>query len=323
MTQMLPKLNWETIKNEHRATLWRLLGDLPPLFTPDLQLMETTEREGFTVHKTNFDNGAGSIVPGYLILPEKLPAPAIVYLHAHGGKYDIGKEEVFQDRFNIDMLPGIELARAGYIVLTIDAYGFGERSSNQPGIAPTTEPGRETETSLFKHFLWEGKTLWGMIVRDDLLALNALLARPEVDAGRVGATGMSLGGSRTTWLAALDERVKVAVPVAQMTRYHNFAARGEYDRHSIYYYLPGVLKSGLDMEHIAALTAPRPQRILIGNNDPLSPFEGVRIIDDFAREIYVLYNASDRFETVVYDGVEHQYTPEMFIAMLDWFRQHL
>src|SRR5262249_35677466 len=162
--------------------------------------------------------------------------------------------ELLQGSFNLSKVPAIELVRQGCVVLGIDAYGFGERQGKGPGGA--AETGKDEETSLFKKFLWEGRTLWGMIVRDDRLALNYLLTRPEVDPARVGVTGMSLGASRTTWVGALDERVKVIVPVAQMTRYHEFADEGNYMHHSIYYYLPGALRSGLDMEVIAALAAP-------------------------------------------------------------------
>jgi hypothetical protein len=134
---------------------------------------------------------------------------------------------------------------------------------------------------------------------------------------------MSLGGSRSTWVGALDERVKVVIPVAQMTRYQEYAAQGDFSLHSVYYYLPGALKSGLDMEALVSLTAPRAQVILIGDQDPLSPIAGVNTIDEVARRVYALYGASDRFETVIYPGVGHQYTSAMYDAMLQGFRRYL
>jgi hypothetical protein len=134
---------------------------------------------------------------------------------------------------------------------------------------------------------------------------------------------MSMGGSRATWLAALDERIKVTIPVAQMTRYQDYAAQGDFTLHGIYYYLPGILKTGIDMEHLTSLTAPRPQIILIGDQDPLSPIEGVRTIDSFARHIYGLYQAQDYYQMVIYEGVAHQYTPAMYQAMLAGFQQYL
>lgn len=313
---------WEVQRQVARATLWRLLGEMPPFFTPQPTIVSTEQRDGYRLEKIVFDNGVGVEVPGYVLIPDGANhAPAILYNHAHGGDYTIGKEEIFQDRYNLDKQLGVELVRRGYVVLAIDAYLFCERQGKGPG--GPDELGKEAEITLAKKFLWEGSTLWGMMLRDDLLALNYLLTRPEVDPARVGTTGMSLGGSRTTWLAALDERIKVAVPVAQMNRYQEFAASGKYAHHAIYYYVPGALRSGVNMEHIAGLTAPRPQLILVGDSDELSPIEGIHIIVDFVQQIYALYGASDRFETMIVPGLAHAYTPEMFAAMLNWFQRYL
>ena len=61
---------------------------------------------------------------------------------------------------------------------------------------------------------------------------------------------------------------------------------GDYRLHSIYYYLPGMLASGIDMEHIVALTAPRYQLILCGDSDPLSPIGGIhKIVRACARSL--------------------------------------
>ncbi len=306
---------WQAQRPTARRTLQRLLGDLPPLFTPSLSVTETKQRDGYTLQPFTFGNEADSTVTGILLIPDGLtgPAPAVLYQHAHGGKYLRGKDELFNDP-PMGASPVPALMAAGFVVMAIDCYAFGERATAGP--AGDMEAGREVEHSWFKKHLWEGRTLWGMMLRDDLLALNALLSLPQVDPARVATTGMSLGGSRATWLAALDERVAAVVPVAQMTRYRDFAARGEYHRHSVYYYVPGGLTSGLDMEILTALAAPRLQTILIGDSDPLSPVEGVRTIDAFTRHIYSLYGAGDRFETRIYDGVAHSYTPAMFEAMM-------
>ncbi len=314
--------DWETQRPAFRETLWKLLGDLPPRTPPQAQRIQTLTRERYTIEKFQFDNGAGAAVYGYILIPKNLsgPAPAVLYNHYHASRYYLGKDEMFQDRVTVPPL-GPALAEAGYVVLATDAYGFGERQQQGPGGDQYTD--KDVENALFKRFLWEGSTLWGMIVRDDLLALDYLCQRPEVDVTRIAATGMSLGGSRTTWVSALDDRIKVTIPVAQMNRYQDFAARGLLNGHSIYYYLPGALRSGLDMEHIASLTAPRSQLILVGDADPLSPVEGVRVIDAFAQQVYALYDMHDRFKTIIYPGVGHAYTPAMFEALMDWLRRFL
>ena len=217
-------------------------------------------RDGYTVEALEFENGVGATVYGYLLLPDNggKAAPAVLYHHMHGGKYEVGKQELWQEWLIEGIAPGPALACEGYVVLAIDAYCFNQRETQGP--AGDRERGGATEQALFKKFVWEGKTLWGMMVRDDLLALNYLASRPEVDPARIAATGMSLGASRSTWVAALDERIKVCIPVAQMTRYQDYAAQGDYSGHGFYYYVPGILKSGIDMEIIASLAAPRAQR---------------------------------------------------------------
>ncbi|MCL4251411.1 MAG: acetylxylan esterase [Anaerolineae bacterium] len=314
---------WEAGRADLRARLWQLLGDLPPIITPQVKILDRGERDGCIVEHIAFDNGAGATVYGFLLLPPDLksPAPAILYNHQHGHKYELGKNELFQDWLIEGIMPGPALVKAGYGVLAIDAYCFAERQTQGP--AGDAETGAATEQALFKHFLWQGSTLWGRIVRDDLLALNYLLTRPEIDPERVGVTGMSLGGSRTTWLAALDGRPRAIVPVAQMNRYRDFAATGRYNLHSIYYYLPGALKSGIDMEHLVALTAPRAQAILVGGADPLSPLAGIVKIEAFARSIYALYGQESRFEVAIQPGLDHKYTPSMFASMLEFFNHHL
>lgn len=305
-----------------RARLWQLLGDIPAPMTPAVEMLSKRAEPTYALEHFRFVNGLGDAVYGYLLLPRAIdyPAPAVLYHHEHGGKYSLGKDAALRIREN-GYAPGIALAEAGFIVCAIDAYGFGQRECEGPG--GKSETGRETETSLFKQFLWQGRTLWGMMVHDDLCALAYLRSRSEVAASRIGAAGMSLGGSRSTWLAALDESVKAVAPISQMTRYADFAAQGEYRRHAIYYYVPGMLASGLDMEHIVACTAPRSQLILTGDSDPLSPLSGIHTIMEYARAVYADLGAADELELMLYEGVAHAYLPDMLRRLLAFFSRTL
>ena len=103
--------------------------------------------------------------------------------------------------------------RAGYAVLAPDAYWHGDRAGTGPsGTAPS---GRSEQDDLFKLNLWLGRTLWGMFVRDDRVALDYLCTRPEVDASRIGATGMSMGSSRAWWLAVAVVSVSAVAHLAK------------------------------------------------------------------------------------------------------------
>jgi dipeptidyl aminopeptidase/acylaminoacyl peptidase len=314
---------WTRKRTALRSNLWKLLGDLPPRpRTANVVTVSREEREGYIVEKFTFDNGAGATVPGYLFLPRnsvKSKVPGIVYCHWHGGEYDIGKEELFKTDHTPEA-PGPTLARRGYAVVGIDAYCFGERNGQGPG--GPEDKGSSGEMTASKFQLWVGRSLWGMIVRDDQIALDYLLSRPEVDPERIGATGISMGSTRSWWLMALDERVRAGVGVACLTRYRDLAEEHGLKYHGIYYYVPGLLRS-CDTEAIVALIAPRPILFLTGDQDLGSPVQGIRTIEKKVRPVYDLYRSSASFRSVIYPNVGHSYTPEMWREMLAWMETHL
>jgi dienelactone hydrolase len=352
--------SWSARRDEIRKTLWQLLGDLPPRPAKlNVRVVERTRRpEGFTVERIEFDNGAGATVPGYVCLPEKIlgtqhsalstqhlaegRAPAILYCHQHAGLYDKGgKEELFETR-PTPIPPAADLTKRGYIVLAIDAYGFGERAGKGPWRPETQRPDREgrpatqrpdreggtaekgsaEELTLSKLNLWLGRTLWGMMIRDDLIALDYLASRPEVDPARIGVMGFSMGSTRAWWIAALDDRPRATVCVCCLTRYQDLIAAGELRAHGIYYFVPNVLKH-FDTEAIVALIAPRPLLTLTGDRDSGSPVAGVRKINAFCGDVYKLYGKGDCFRGLLYEGVAHTYTPAMWDEMTAWIEKWL
>ncbi|MBN1806822.1 MAG: dienelactone hydrolase family protein [Sedimentisphaerales bacterium] len=315
---------WDKRKIILRKQLWKLLGDIPPLFTPQATIIKRQKKNGYTLERFTFDNGVGDTVYGYMLIPAnpKNRGPAILYNHFHGDKYKQGKEEVIIKAFiQLDFAIGEELARKGYIVLCIDAYAFGERRFQGPD--GKKEEGVRTESSLFKTFLWQGKTLWGMIIRDDILALNYLVSRKEVDTNRIAVMGMSMGATRTWWLTALDKRIKVAVSLACLTRYQNLIAKGKVNAHGIYYYVPNMLKEHIDTESVIGLIAPRPHLTLTGDKDEGSPADGVKIINDFQKHLYKCYGKNHNFHGILYPGIGHTYTPRMWQQTLRWLKKHL
>jgi dienelactone hydrolase len=313
---------WAAQRKQVRAQLWELLGKLPP--RPGLPKVETLSREDrgdYVVEKFQFDNGAGAVVPGYILLPKKPGGkqPGILYCHWHGGEYDIGKEELFQAKHTPEP-PGPALAKRGYVVLGIDAYCFGERNGRGPG--GPEEKGSAGEMTASKFNLWAGRTLWGMMLRDDLMALDYLASRREVDAGRLGVMGMSMGATRSWWLMALDERLKTGVAIACLTRYQNLIEHEMLKAHGIYYFVPGFLNY-FDTEAVISLIAPRPALFLNGSDDGGSPEDGIHAIEAAVRPAYQLYGKEAGFQSVVYPGQGHVYTPEMWAKTLAWMDERL
>ncbi len=313
--------DWLTQRAAIRARLLDLLAFPPRPDAPRVLSLTREPRDGYTLERLVLDNGAGAVIPGYCLIPEGAgPFPAIQYLHAHGEKYDRGKHELFSKRVPGVPVPGLALARRGYVVLALDAYAFGDRQAQGP--AGESETGYATELSLAKLFLWEGTSLWAMIVRDDLIGLDYLSARPEVDAGRIAATGMSMGSTRAWWLAALDGRVRAAVGVACLTRYADLIAAGALCEHNIYYFVPGMLRH-FDTEAVTSLIAPRPFLSLLGADDPGSPAAGAARIAAITAQVYTLYGRGEAFRQIIYPNTGHTYTAAMWEAMLAWINAAL
>lgn len=311
---------WARRRRETLRTLRRLLampaGPRPVVATTCSRTAGPVyAREDILLH----DGGVS--IPAALMLPRtgSPPYPAILFHHSHWGDYAVGLEELFEP-WPVAETPAVALARRGFAVFAIDAQSFGGRQGRGPG--GPGERGRDEETSLAKLFLWQGTSLWAMMVRDDLVALDYLAARPEVDPRRIGATGMSMGSTRTWWLAALDERIAAAACVGCLTRYGDLVRTRALARHGIYYFVPGMLRH-FDTEAVLALVAPRPLLTLTGGRDAGSPMAGVRYLNRFCARLWRLHGRPENFAGRVFPRLGHVYTREMWGITVAWLGRHL
>lgn len=313
---------WKKDRVTLRNTLTQVMGNLPERpASPDVKILSREDKGSYTVEKFEFDNGAGASVPGYMLIPKngKVPYPAIYYCHWHGGNYDLGKQEIFTTH-HTPQVPAEALTKAGFVVMATDAYCFGERSGKGPG--GPGEKGSAEELSTSKRELWFGRSLWAMMVRDDLMALDYLFTRPEVDKARVAVTGISMGATRSWWLMALDERLKTGVAVGCLTRYQDLIDEQKLKAHGIYYFVPGILTQ-FDTEAIISLIAPKPMLFMTGDEDIGSPVSGIRKIDEAVGPVYSLHGKPDAFENIIYPKTGHVYTPDMWDKMLQWMKKRL
>jgi len=297
-------------------TVVRLLGEMPPRPSPSAVKIVSREDCGdHILERIEFFNGVDMAVPGILAIPKKRagPVPVIVGLHGHSGS----KNEYRPNPEN-ERSMGSMLVRRGYAVAAIDAYFNGDRQGKGPRGQLDTGGGQEL--SLFKLHLWQGRTLWGMMLRDEQCLLDYLETRPEIDKQQIGATGASMGCTRAWWLAAIDPRVKAIVGVACFTRYTELMAHAS--SHGIYYFVPGILRH-FDSEAIYALVAPRPMLMLSGDQDRNAPPDGIEVLEKKLGAVYRLHGKPEQFVSVLYKNTGHEYLPEMRKAMVEWFERFL
>ena len=314
--------DWLKRTKEIRKTIWKCFGDIPAIpKNGSAKIIKKEDKGEYIQESFEFFNGVDAVVPGIVLIPKSASgkSPAILYHHYHGGEYNHGKDELFSSKL-IPYAPGIELVKAGYIVMAIDAYAFGERSGRGPD--GPMEKGSTEEWTWVKMNIWKGRNHWGMMVRDDLMALDILCKRPDVDVARIGTIGLSMGCFRSMYVAALDERVKVTVPVSCITRNLDLIKNNGLFRHGPYYYVHGLLKY-FDTESIMGCIAPRALLNLSGGADPLEPLEGQKYINGSLSKIYMAMKRPSQFKYIIYDGVGHEYNKEMWNETMKWLKEKL
>lgn len=295
-------------QESRRRELYSLLGDLPNRDRPiSCRVLSVSEERTYILERLVLDLNGIESVPAYFVRPlTDGPYPCVLYNHAHGGDYQLGKDELIRGRDLLQQPPYAEtLARQGIATLCIDAWLFGERHGR-------------TESEQFKEMLWHGQVLWGMMVFDSLRAVDYLCARPDIDATRIATLGLSMGSTMAWWLTALDPRIKVCVDICCLTDFQSLIESRGLDGHGIYYYVPSLLKHFTTSE-INALIAPRPHLSLAGNYDRLTPQAGLERVDRELKVIYKELGYPDAWELKRFN-VGHFETAEMradILAFLD------
>ena len=299
-------------KESQRNKLYDLLGKLPNRSSGiSTDKIYQVERECYILEKLVLDLNGIENVPAYFVRPHNIngPLPTILYNHAHGMNYALGKDELLLGRSSLQPVPYAEaLTSNGYAALCFDTWGFGERSGR-------------TESEIFKEMLWTGRVMWGMMIYDSIRAIDYLVSRSDVDQDRIGTIGISMGSSMAWWLAALDTRIKVCIDICCLTDFQMLIETKNLDEHGIYYYIPNLLNH-FTTAQINSLIAPRPHLSLAGNNDPLTPPAGLDRINSELIDAYRMENSSDAWNLKRYD-TGHFETSDMRAEVFLFFNKWL
>jgi dienelactone hydrolase len=315
---------WSGWRQTLREKVADLLGGIPPaLGEPQAEVLERRDDDGYVREKIALRSRDGVEIPAYLLTPTVMSdvwvggRRAVLCLHGHG----YGKDDVLGDSgagtveeratraawiaaHNYDYAR--HFAQLGFVALAPEARGFGERAEGSeqgcyvPGVI-----------SLFL-----GLPIPGQRLRDDLSALDYLCALPGVDAARVGCAGLSEGGRRTLYLAAMDDRIKAAV----ISGYYSTltGAIREWERLArwdICNYVPGLLRYA-DYPDLAALIAPRPLLIENATDDPLYDQDAVNEAVEITARTYRAHNVTLHFSVYFFIG-GHKWSGRKSFAWMD------
>lgn len=303
--------DWEAAKAGLRRELLDMLGLNPmPERTPlNATVTGTVEHDEFVVENLHFQSSPGLYVTANLYRPKQVaePLPAVLYVCGHGGvKKDgvsLGNKTHYQHH-------GEWFARNGYVCLTIDSLQLGEIEAIHHG------------TYRYGRWWWNarGYTPAGVEAWNCIRALDYLESRPEVDGDRMGVTGRSGGGAYSWWIAAIDERIACAVPVAGITSMRNHVVDGCVEGHCDCMYMVNTYRR--DYATVAALVAPRPLLIANTDKDSIFPLDGVVAVHRQVAHIYELYGASENLGLNITEG-PHKDTQELQVHAFRWLNRWL
>lgn len=306
--------DWTTRREALRQEVLKIIGidDLIPARW-DLKLTNkgTIQREGYRIDKITFETYPGFVNAALLYIPEGINGrvPGIVSIsgHSHQSK----AASYVQER-------NVNLVKHGCVVLSYDYFGLHERN---PGYRPDGPEGANSHGN--RSFSYSRRSATGLEVLDAIRAIDVLAARPEVDAERIGFTGESGGSNSTYWIAAVDPRVKLAVPVSSVTTF-DYWIRGDinWDWHQ----RPPGIRRIADIGTLLALHAPNPLVIVSskrGTDDGEFPLEEAEKSHQWARHVYGLYSAQDaisHYESTTNHGYQQDKREQLYKAVERWLK---
>ncbi|MFL6632021.1 MAG: GDSL-type esterase/lipase family protein [Massilia sp.] len=314
-------------RDRGRAAVWQATlqerDDTP--FAPEV--IAEQDRGNYVARQVVFNVTAPSRVRALLLVPKSAGThPAVLMLHDHGGKFDIGKEKMIEpfgtadaarhasaqawaDKHFSGRWPGDALAARGYVVLCADAVGWGDRG-------PLTG---EAQQALASNFFNLGSSLAGNMALEDVRAAQFLASLPEVDGKHVAALGFSMGAFRAWQVAALSDAISAVIASNWMATADGLMVPGSSTlRGSSSFQMmhPGLLR-WLDYPDVASLAAPKPALFFAGATDKLFPAASVREAYAKMARVWRAWNAADSFEAIVRPG-GHEFPREVQDYAYDW-----
>jgi cephalosporin-C deacetylase-like acetyl esterase len=296
--------DWQRHRTALRRQLEEAWGGFPTKpCALDPRIVGTLERGDYRVEKIVFQTRPGVRMTANAYVPAKkgkLPAVLVVHGHWHGAKQD----PVVQAR-------SIGLAKLGFFVLAVDAFGAGER-----GVGKALG---EYHGEMVAATLWPvGLPLSGLQVYENTRAVDYMLTRPEVDPKRLGVTGASGGGNQTMYAGAWDERLAAVVPVCSVGNYQAYLGAAC----CMCEVVPGALRFTEEWG-LLGLAAPRALMVVNATQDAVqfSVAEAKKSLA-LAQPVFSLYGQPEQVRHAIFES-PHAYNQAMREAMYGWMTRSL
>ena len=299
--------DWKAWHDQLLPAVKATLGNMPEKVPLNAEVQVEWIEDGLVKQKLIFDVEEGLSATAFLYRPAKARGklPGILACHGHG---PAGKDNVMGNRFSSEMREnidsanygyGLQMAKAGYAVIAIDWRGFGERNDR---VKPNWNDMIGQRDICNVHYLRAtilGMTVLGMDVHDGTCALDYLCEQDFVDPGRIGVMGLSFGGTMTTWMSIVDERIKAADIICYSDRFADFGMR---DVNFCGSQITPGLYALCDVPDLHGLTAPRPLLVEIGVHDNCFRIESAMSCFHEVERIYSAAGVRERLELDLFGG---------------------
>ena len=294
-------------KEKARNKLIELIGYDYKKSNIDFEMGPKTELDDLILQKISFQTGdflnATAILAYKKEITKDNPAPAIICLHGHN-KGKICTCGMYHS--NSGSYYGLELAKKGFVTLSLDQWGWGEREGKRKKALSNPE----SHYALVALLL--GKTAIGIRTVDVSKSIDFLETLNFIEK-KFAVIGQSGGGTTSTFSSALDERIDVAV----ISGYFCDSFESIFSlNHCACNYVPGILKY-LDIPDIVALRAPKPTFIVSGEKDPIFPQDGVQSAYKKLKRAFDLFGKPENLDIDVIKGARHVFRGDLCYPFLE------
>lgn len=270
-----------------RAFFLERLGGFPERTPLDAFSTARVERDGYVVEKIIFASRPNFHVTGLLFLPlGKGPFPGVLVPCGHSAE---GKGEEKYQR------AAIALAKQGIVSFCYDPLGQGERHQV---LLPDGKTQGPNHTILGVSCIPLGTCFAQFRVWDGLRAMDYLASRSEVDPKRLGCTGNSGGGTLTSYLMALDDRIVAAAPSCYLTTFRSLLPKnGPQDAEQNIF---GQVAFGMTQAEYVMMRAPKPTLLCTATKDMFN-IQGSWEVFRESKRFYARFGYPERVDLVETD----------------------